>query len=173
MRDADVPLDKVPTGPYGTAEQVSPEFLRRENKATLSWFVVTAPMWHPAWDQYEVALITLADIDGFPAAHKYGPEMTHEVMVYALNPDGGRMTAQRLEDGESPRHLLPVNVVQQFTARDDDLAREVCWLCVNAILQGNLCPETADNPPLIRAQWEHSIAMTIDHAKDPNHGRSN
>jgi hypothetical protein len=158
------------TGPYGTAHRV-PHANYRDNLTTLDSWIITAPAWHPLWSQYTLAVVTLADIPGMAPAVKQHPKATHELIVAALSPEHGPHDAATVTGG-SLRLLTPINIAEQVTTTDDR-ARELAGLCVRAVVDGVLCPETADAPERIRAVWRQSIARTLDHDRDPQHGGLN
>jgi len=159
------------TGALGTAVRVPPANYRDDNLAGLDCWIITAPSWHPVWSQYALAVVSLADFDGLPPAHKKRAGVTHELLVLALNPEHGPYDARTLRTGDL-RHLEPVNICEQFTSTDDQ-ARHLAYLCVRAIVDGVLIPETGDAPDRIRAAWRSSIHQTLDHEHDPHHGHLN
>lgn len=160
------------TGPYGTARRIPPANYQATSPATLDGWIITAPIWHPLWSQYMLAVITLAEVPGVRPAHKQRENVTHELMVMTLNPDHGPYDAAQVGEQGSLHYLTPGNVAEQFTATDDQ-ARELAELTARAVVDGRLCPETADAPARIRAAWRRSIHQTIDHFRDPHHGHAN
>ncbi|MGW3410283.1 hypothetical protein [Streptomyces sp. NPDC000888] len=165
------PQDQV-TGKYGTATRVPAE-THADNPATLDHWILTAPDWHPIWDQYVLGLISLADLPDTPPPFKQRPGVTHELVVFALNPEHGPHEAATFNSRRLAEAVLtPVNVVEQFTCTDDQ-ARHLTRLCATACVNGVLTPETGDAPDRIRAAWRHSIHQTLNHLLDPHHGRAN
>jgi hypothetical protein len=158
------------TGQHGTAHRI-PAATYTSTPATLDAWILTAPGYHPAWTQYLLALVTLADMPGIPTAHKQRPDTTHELIVMTLDPHPRPYDAPTLHP-ENLRFLLPVNISEQVTATDDQ-ARELTALCARAVCEGLLNPETADAPTAIRARWSSTIQQTIAHDRDPHHGRLN
>lgn len=158
------------TGAYGSAVRI-PHASYPEALATLDAWIITAPVWHPLWSQYLLSLVTLADVPGMPSAEKESPDVTHQVIVMTLNPEHGPYDARHLV-GDDLRFLTPGNIGQQFTATEDQ-ARRLAALCVRAVVDGVLIPETADAPDRIRSAWRRSIAQTLDHDRDPHHGHQN
>lgn len=159
------------TGAFGTAQRIPRAQYRDTAPAALDGWIITAPGWHPIWSQYHLGVVSLADIPGAPPAHRQRPGVTHELNVVALNPDHGPHTpATVLSDGL--RYLTPANIGEQFTTTDEQ-ARRLGLLCVRAVLDGVLCPETGDAPDRIRAAWSTSIHQTLAHEHDPHHGRLN
>jgi hypothetical protein len=159
------------TGPHGTALRIPRELYVTERSATCDAWIITAPAWHPLWSQYMLAAITLADVPGAPPAVKNHPNATHEIIVMAMDPTHGPYTPDNVTDGRD-RYLTPGNIGEQFTATDEE-AIDIAVLCVRAVLDGVLSPETADAPERIRAQWSQSIQRTVDHGRDPHHGGMN
>lgn len=159
------------TGAFGIARRIPSDSYRTSHPAGLDGWIITAPLWHPAWAQYNLGVVSLADIPGLPPANLHRPGVTHELTVVALNPDHGPYDARRLPAG-GLHFLTPVNIAEQFTANDDQ-ARSLALLCARAVVDGVLCPETADAPDRIRASWRSSIHQTLAHDHDPHHGRLN
>lgn len=156
-------------GPHGTAGRVPAAHLT-DNPATLDAWIITAPGWHPLWGQYLLALLTLADVPGQPPAVRHRPGTTHELLVAALNPEQGPYDAATVTN--TSLHLLtPVNIAEQVTTTDEQ-ARQLPELCVRAVLDGVLNPETGDAPERIRAAWSRAVQQTLDHGRDPHHGRA-
>lgn len=158
-------------GAYGAACRVPRTHYTSESPATLDAWVITAPTWHPLWSQYLLAVITLADMPGVGPAFKDRSDVTHQVIVMAMDPDHGPYTPDSFAE-KSVRYLSPGNIGAQFTA-DDGQALELSTLLARAVVDGVLCPETADAPSRIRAEWARSIQLTLDHARDPHHGAMN
>jgi hypothetical protein len=157
-------------GPHGKAVRIPRESYAAAFPANLDTWIITAPIWHPLWSQYNLSVVSLADIPGQQDAIKHTPDATHELLVLALNPDHGPYGCEtRPNDLEV---LLPVNISEQFTTTDDH-ARELAELCVKAVLDGRLNPETGDAPTRIREEWRAAIAQTIGHDRDPHHGCAN
>lgn len=164
----DIP-DKI-EGPYGTAARVPRENISAPHPATLDCWIINAPSYHPLWSQYTLTVITLADVPGVPPAKKRTPEMTHELMVMALNPEHGPYEAEQV--GEGTLHLLrPGNVAEQFTGTDEQ-ATELAALAAEAVVHGRLNPETGDAPDRIRREWSEAVHDTLEHFRDPNHGQA-
>lgn len=159
------------TGAYGTARRVPRDRYRDSHPAGLNAWIITAPCWHPIWSQYQLGVVSLADIPGVPPARLQRPGVTHELNVVALNPDHGPYDARHLPD-EGLHFLTPVNIAEQFTTTDEQ-ARNLAQLCARAVVDGLLIPETADAPDGIRAAWRSSIHQTLAHDHDPHHGRLN
>jgi hypothetical protein len=158
------PMPDEITGDYGTAHRIPTAHYREDNPAALDAWIITAACWHPAWSQYLLCLISLADLDDVPPVTKSTPDVTHELLVVALNPDHGPYDASTVRP-DGLHHLTPVNIASQFTATDDQ-ARRIAHLCARAVVDGRLTPETGDAPTLIRSWWHVRITQTLEH---PHH----
>lgn len=149
------------TGPFGTAHRIPRDSYRDTSPAGLDGWIITAPIWHPWWSQYNLGVVSLADIPGLPKPNLQRPGVTHELSVTALDPEHGPYDARNLPADGLP-YLTPVNVAEQFTTTDDT-ARHLALLCARAVVDGRLCPETADAPDRIRGYWHTAIRQTLDH----------
>lgn len=158
-------------GAFGTAHRIPRDTYRDSHPAGLDGWVITAPCWHPLWSQYNLGVVSLADVPGVPPAKLQRPGVTHELSVVALNPEHGPYDARKLP-ADGLHFLTPVNIAEQFTATDDQ-ARNLALLYARAVVDGILCPETADAPDVIRAVWHSSIHQTLAHDQDPHHGHLN
>jgi hypothetical protein len=168
----DLPQTTWQEGPFGRADRVPPT-THADNPATLDQWIITAPFWHPIWSQYVLGLVSLAELPDTPPPYLQRPGMTHELIVFALNPEHGPYRAADFNSRQLEGIVLtPVNIAEQVTCTDQQ-ALDLARLCVAGVVNGVLCPETADAPDRIRAAWRQSIHQTLDHARDPHHGRAN
>ncbi|MDX3748711.1 hypothetical protein [Streptomyces sp. AK08-02] len=150
-------------GIYGTAVRI-PADAYTDAPATIDFWIITGPHWSPAWTQYMLGIVTLADVAGVDPARLQRPGVTHELLVVALDPDHGPYDAGKIR--ASQLHTLrPVNVCEQFTATDGQ-ARDLAVLCAKACVDGHLSPEPGDGAGILRAGWRHSIEQTLEH---PHH----
>lgn len=162
------------TGSYGTASRVPPENFKDHPPAAaqLDTWIVTAPCWHPLWSQYMIGVVSLAAFPGMDPAVKDYSEATHELDVIALNPDYGPYTAEEITPENPVKYMLPINIVIQFIATDEQAA-EICHGLTHMVVEGALCPETGGSPSRVRESWEQVLARTLDHFRDPHHGQMN
>lgn len=151
-------------GPYGHAEHLE---VPSTAPATLLWWLITAPAYHPLWSQYVLAVVTLEDRPGMPPATLQFPGATHELIVLAVDP-GNPPT--RANDGQGFPYLTPVNIAHQFTATDDEM-RELAELACAGVVNGLLNPETADAPTRIREEWLSSCVRTLAHMRGEEHAQ--
>lgn len=80
--------------------------------------------------------ISLREVPGFPPAHINMHGATHEIMVYALNPE------HAIDLASSPRFLTPCNFVGQFIQPSDDEAAALIEQTVRDVIDGRLNPDT-------------------------------
>jgi len=141
------------SGPYGRAWEVDLDHLhamrvqRGENPpprgAEVCNWVVHAPQSHPYWPVVVISCITLRDIPGVPPAVISLPGATHEVYVFALNPD-----YEVDMDKGGWAYLTPANFVGQFIEANDTAAAIRVRGSVHEILAGTLNPDSDG-----RSQW--------------------
>lgn len=73
---------------------------------------------HAFWNRYTLLACSLADFPGVPPAHRRFPEATHEISLFAVNPD---YPDDHFRKG-GISVLEPVNYVEQFTTTDASCA---------------------------------------------------
>lgn len=103
-------------------------------------WVLTVPWAHPLWSQYWVALydLTTKHADGtVPMIVR--PGMTHEMMVWAIDPDKPVTTWEGRPDGCL---LTPPNHGYQFKAESDEAATARIAGYIDAIDKQQLSPDT-------------------------------
>lgn len=103
------------------------------------WGII-APWAHPLWSDYAMTLFDLTTPLERPAT-LHLPDATHEVVLYALNPDHRLkpdvpMTRQRYG------YLHPANYGYQFRAGSNDVALARVQAVVDEIAAGRLSPDT-------------------------------
>ncbi|EUB97245.1 hypothetical protein PMI07_000821 [Rhizobium sp. CF080] len=105
-------------------------------------WIVEAAWAHPLWDCYVVFLYDLTtDLPGQQAPTLYKEGMTHELLVFALDP---------AHPVEPPVHRLePANHGYQFKAESDEAAESRVVELLEAISAGTLSPDTD-----FRAMWD-------------------
>lgn len=104
--------------------------------ATIISWVVEAKWAHPAWCNYFITAVHLRPLHGAEATILL-EGATHEVWLWALDPD-------RVPSIDNPMasRLEPVNFVGQWRAASDIDAQEKIDSVVQAILAGQLSPDT-------------------------------
>lgn len=137
-----------------------------DQAAGLAHWLVEHPSAHPYWTRWHVSLIHLRDIPGVPPAKKRSAEVTHEFIIYALNPDSyGEHPKAFTEAKFSFRYLTPVDVVEQFELPADSLAIHIAELAVRAICDGLASPDQD-----FRRWWGQTIQATAAHYRTGKHG---
>lgn len=166
-------------GPYGTVEFVPyPDPNKSEwtkhaiatlDVARGTW-LINSPIWHLAWTQYILGVVSLEDHPDLPSAKLKFQGATHEMFVMALHPEH-KQTIQTVQEhcktGALP-FLKPVNISEQFECTDDEI-RQVAWLAGRAVVHGHLAPE----PPLgyesFRENWLAACLKTLAHIRGEMH----
>lgn len=105
-------------------------------------WVVSAPWAHPLWATYAFLLYDLTTpIPGAPAAILYRPDVTHEFLVYALDP---------AHPPTPPTHILqPANMGYQFTAASNEAAADRIIKLIWEVEARRLSPDTD-----FRSMWD-------------------
>lgn len=119
--------------------------------AGIAMWVVEAPWANLAWHSYLITLIHLRQVEGLGAPKINLEGATHEVFVYALNPDGQRepfIKGDALIGDHGVTILTPANYVGQFIEPSDAAALERVERAVREIAAGHLSPDTD-----FRFQW--------------------
>ena len=94
-------------GPLGHAWRFDRKPKTKAHKAGLAGWILVAPFAHPAWSQYMFSLIHLRPIKGTQEVVFDFPGATHQLFVYALNPEHN-ITLET--DPEDTIHFLqPIN----------------------------------------------------------------
>lgn len=120
-------------------------------------YIVDQPGVNIFWSEYGLFLIDLVtEIEGVDPAKKRFPEATHELIIFALNPD----RAHDPDDFDPNNHLTPPNLVHQFKATQRDAERIMHLLC-RSFVEGRLSPDsdfTRRNIEVIDATAKHFAA---------------
>ncbi|WP_374572566.1 hypothetical protein [Phenylobacterium sp.] len=142
------PIAVAPTieGAHGRAWLVDQEALWRLNPGAardgqVANWVVEAPWAHPIWHSYWIALVHLRPIPGLVGATRfYLKDATHELWVFALNPDARREPFVAAQEG--PKYLTPKNFGAQLVEANDAEAFGRVEAAVRDIVDGQLNPDT-------------------------------
>lgn len=127
----------------------------------VNWFIF-APWAHPVWSEYYVSLAVLETRfkSEDPVLLKEG--VTHELVIFAINPDTPYGGEEELKAGNRPQLLMPANHGYQFTAESNQAALDRVQSLVTLIEQKKLSPDTD-----YRFAWDHVFA---DGASLRDHG---
>jgi hypothetical protein len=132
-------------------------------EADVVTWIVNGP-YHPVWAWWQVGVITLDDVPGFPPANKQYPEAEWEFSITSLQAGPGcdRKTVDidALERGDLdavPGFLTPQDAVVHFHAVTREQAATICELAVNAIVAGHSCDSD------FRFWWKNAITKTVEH----------
>lgn len=148
------------SGPSGQAWlAVLPE---EHRLASVAYWLLHCPGAHPVWAWYIVACIHLRAEEGLGDAHKAFPEATHELVVFAVNPEVALDPAKPVE--WMANRLTPQNVVQQFQVGTDSDAERVVYALMAAFCDGRLSPDSDHQRSMSGA-----ILGTADHIRQGLH----
>lgn len=129
-----------------------------------SW-LLHSPGSHPFWDWHFLAMVHLRDMPGQtqpPVRHS--PEMTHEIMCFAIDPDKPLPDPDYWYIRESPGILLtPPDFVVQFQVGSDEQAEGV----LDAVMRTAVSGVSVDSD--LRTWWDTSIKATAQHYLEGKH----
>lgn len=114
--------------------------VEHEQDGTLGMWIVEARWAHPIWHSYSLVLVHLRPLVPPVETKFYLPGATHEIWVYAMDPDAPRSPA--ILGDERPRWLTPKNFAAQFIEPSDEAAISRVEGAVDLILSGELSPDT-------------------------------
>lgn len=103
---------------------------------TVAGWIIYAPYAHPVWHSYLLSAVSLRDCPGARPAKIYLPGATHEVLLYALNPE------HRTSINDFPHPLIPTNFHGQWIAENDEAAARYIDETVRMVCEGQLNPDT-------------------------------
>ena len=147
-------FDKIITDMLATAQartklparQLDRYVVPRETSRPMNTtWLFEAPFAHPMWHQYVIALYDLTTPFEPEKLRLKRPGMTHEFLLYALDPDKPIAKLPRIVDREPefPMPLLsPPNYAYQFPAADDAAAIDRIQGLVDKIVAKQLSPDT-------------------------------
>jgi hypothetical protein len=107
----------------------------RESVSLPCW-IVHAAYAHPLWSYYVVIAVALREVPGVPKAKINFEGASHEVMVFAHDPD------KKPAVNDFPAMLRPVNFAGQFIEPDDLSAAARVQQAVQDVIDGLLNPDT-------------------------------
>jgi len=118
-------------GPLGYADKITdPRF--ESHPTGIAGYLLFAPAVHPLWSFYIAQIIHLRDVEGMPPAQKHGADMTHEIMVLALQRD----FPPKKDDIKTMRWMTPANHVVQLSCDTDARAADILEQVVQQFISG-------------------------------------
>jgi hypothetical protein len=130
----------------------------------LAVYLLDVPSAHPAWDCYLLSIIHLRDVPGIPAAHREFPTATHEILLWALNPESDASWNGIAFPPEGRFLLTPPNLIEQVELPSDEYALELVALLARAFIDGILSPDTD-----FRRMQQQAIRETALHMREGRH----
>lgn len=146
--DDDMDIVTIPptlTGPGGKAWEIDKAATLKaagidpKRDATVMSHIVEASWAHPAWHSYWIAICHLRPMPDARETKIYLEGATHEIWVWALNPEASR---EKMITTGRPEVLSPINFAAQFVEPHDAAAMERGLKAVQAIIAGELSPDT-------------------------------
>lgn len=128
---------------------------KSQQGAVSQWLVKGA--FHPFWDQWVVAAISLKDIEGVPPAKKHKPEYTHEIIIFSVDP------RVKVDPDVLPKGgfaMDPPDLVKQFTVPED---KDAAWIVEAMII--HICNGQASPDSDWKRYWEETIERTAAHQR--------
>jgi len=167
------------SGPFGKAEEL-PLNDSPNCAATVCHYLITAPIFHPGWAQYNFHILRLAVLPGLPDPQLQFPGATHEIGIVALDPSEGSQSYESMirfmnpesEDFGKMPWLSPVNIAEQLIIRDEGLLLKLAPHLLRAIVIKGVSPETSDAPDLVRKYWHSMIEQGLAHMRGEHDGRA-
>lgn len=150
------------TGSYGNADRLDLPTVPEAAQTVCVW-LVTAPLYHPAWSQYRLCVVRLdEDVAGFAKPKHHFTGSTHELNVVALDPTTKYQAVGFFD--KPTRILTPVNIAEQFITVDEHMIALAEYM-VNGVINGLISPETAGQTDMVRQQWYGSTRKTLAHIR--------
>lgn len=149
-------------GPAGTAiEIIFDKVDTIYAEAGVAAWLLHCPGQSAAWEYYCLSIVHLRPIKGKKATKEF-KKATHEIILYAISPDIIPCVANL-----PWIWLTPFNVVEQVELPDDESAKILAKLCVQAVLVNALPAE----PMLAGAKepWHTSLIKTSAHLRGEAH----
>ncbi len=140
-----VTIEATLTGAHGRAWRVDLDDCyraagkARDEGAEIAMWIVEARFAHPLWHSYWIELVHLRPFADKRPTKFYLEGATHEVWVYALDPNHSR--DQMIRSG-AVNALTPKNFAAQFIEPSDEAAAERVQQAVRMICDGKLSPDT-------------------------------
>lgn len=113
---------------------------RASADAVLAHWLIEAPWAHPAWHSYSLILVHLRPIPDNRPTVFYLPGASHEMWLYALDPDSPR--EPMIRGRAPPAWINPCNFSAQILEPADSEARVRIEDAVRRICAGTLSPDT-------------------------------
>lgn len=105
----------------------------------ISWWLLSCPWAHIAWNRYFVSVIHLRHDPRFPPPKLQRPDMTHELQIIALS-DECTPNPDDIFGTYVPLH--PANLAEQVKLDSDEHAAEMCRDAVVEVCRGAMSPDS-------------------------------
>jgi hypothetical protein len=129
----------------------------RDHDGTVGGFIVNAQGAHPFWDHWMISVVHLRPIEGVQPATIVVEGATHELMIAAIDPELPLPSLDAATESWRVHWLRPIDVLEQFQAKDDAVAHQILELAVQAIVGGYASPDQD-----WRRWWKNAVASTAE-----------
>ena len=156
----------VHTGPAGTATEVITTLEpgdRPDWRGTVATWFLDCPGQSPAWRHYVLFVIHLRPIEGARPPEIRVPHATHEVFLFALDPQSEPTPT----DVKSWLFLRPHNVMEQIQLPNDEAASQLAEAAAKTVAAGVLPAEPALSGAV--EPWRSSLLKTAAHFRGEEH----
>ena len=153
-------------GPHGKAWLAAyTEAQLKEAPAAVCGWLLHCPPAHPFWDWYTVFCVHLRDVPGADPAKKRSENMSHEILIYALDPSFVPAVDTPIEWIQ--HRLEGPNLLHQLELPTDADASRLVALLIQAFCDGTASPDS---------DWRrHNKGLldgTAEHVRSGRHGVS-
>ena len=135
-------------GSHSRAWQCDLDALRKalnvqpEDDGTLVHWIIEAPWAHMVWHSYAIICVHLRPLPDNRPTKQYLKGATHELWVYALDPDKPRLPMIEGSSQATNGFLVPKNFAAQFIVENDAAALLKVKDAVQKVCDGMLSPDT-------------------------------
>lgn len=142
-------------------ESAAPDIVDPDHTAIAS-YVICAPHAHPFWAWHTVNVVHLRETERFDAPRLAFPGASHEVMVFALNPE--KDAGIDPDDPGTWDMMTPPDVVHQVILPNDEAAVMLAFLVAHSCARGDLIPDSD-----WRTAWGATLDKTAEHLRLGGH----
>lgn len=127
----------ITQGRVGNYELINLQAITPDQMATLKAWLMHLPKQSPAWSHYMLGVIHLRPIEGGRPVNKHAPDVEHEIIMCALDPESK-------PDANNVNTLVPLHPINysiQFAGLSDEKAIETAQLLVTGFAEGGFLAE--------------------------------
>lgn len=138
---------------------------RQPNNGAVASWLINGPF-HPHWSWWHMVCVHLRDVPGVDPPKVLRPGMTHEFIIFAVDPTRCPKPDIDLLEGCHQQHfpLTPLDLAHQVILGDDEQADELLHLMVKEVVAGRTAPDSD-----FREEWQAMLDATSEHLRYGNH----